>query len=88
MEKGTWQMLPLAELTRPTWSAARKVGMFTLHLSLVIAVVLMVIKVIQLALRSQREERSIFFVREQHFRLSDPKELFQAGSLALAVLAT
>ena len=50
VEKETWQMPPLQELTRPTWSATRKIGMFTLRIYLVIAVILMVIKVIQLAL--------------------------------------
>lgn len=50
MEKERWRMPPLAELTRPVWSMTRKVGLFTLRLYLVIAVVLMVIKVIQLAL--------------------------------------
>ncbi|MBV8694987.1 MAG: divalent metal cation transporter, partial [Ktedonobacteraceae bacterium] len=49
MEKETWQMPPLAELTKPVWSMTRKVGMFTLRIYLVIAVVLMVVKVIQLA---------------------------------------
>ncbi len=50
LEKETWHMPPLAELTRPTWSATRKIGMFTLRLYLVVAVVLMVVKVVQLAL--------------------------------------
>lgn len=50
MEKETWQMPPLEELTRPVWGISRKVGMFTLRLYLVIAVVLMVVKVIQLAI--------------------------------------
>jgi hypothetical protein len=50
MEKETWQMPPLAELTRPTWSVARKVGMFTLRAYLFVAVILLVVKTIQLAL--------------------------------------
>ncbi|HET8851378.1 MAG TPA: NRAMP family divalent metal transporter [Ktedonobacteraceae bacterium] len=50
MEKETWQMPPLAELTKPVWSMTRKVGMLTLRLYLVIAVILMVIKVVQLAI--------------------------------------
>lgn len=45
-----WQMPPLAELTKPVWSLTRKVGIFTLRLYLVVAVILMVIKVVQLAL--------------------------------------
>lgn len=50
LDKETWQMPPLEELTRPTWSATRKIGMFTLRAYLFIAVILMVVKVIQLAL--------------------------------------
>ena len=42
-------MPPLAELTRPAWSVTRKIGMFTLRAYLVIAVILLVVKVIQLA---------------------------------------
>jgi NRAMP (natural resistance-associated macrophage protein)-like metal ion transporter len=49
MERETWQMPPLAELTRPAWSVARKVGMFTLRGYLVIAVILLVVKTVQLA---------------------------------------
>ncbi|HLG62050.1 MAG TPA: NRAMP family divalent metal transporter [Ktedonosporobacter sp.] len=50
MDKQTWQMPPLQELTKPTWSATRKIGMFTLRAYLLIAVILMVVKVAQLAL--------------------------------------
>lgn len=50
MEKETWQMPPLAELTKPTWSITRKIGMFTLRAYLFIAVILLVFKVIQLAI--------------------------------------
>ncbi len=50
LAKENWQMPPLAELTKPTWSLTRKVGMFTLRLYLVAAVILLVIKVVQLAL--------------------------------------
>ena len=49
MEKETWRMPPLAELTRPVWSTTRKIGMFTLRAYLLIAVILLVVKVIQLA---------------------------------------
>ena len=45
----TWQMPPLAELTRPTWSVTRKIGMFTLRAYLLIAVILLVVKTVQLA---------------------------------------
>ena len=50
MEKATWQMPPLEELTRPTWSLTRKIGMFTLRAYLFIAVILLVVKTVQLAL--------------------------------------
>jgi hypothetical protein len=50
MEKATWQMPPLAELTRPTWSITRKIGMLTLRPYLLIAVILLVVKVVQLAI--------------------------------------
>jgi hypothetical protein len=43
-------MPPLAELTRPTWSVTRKIGMFTLRAYLLIAVILLVVKTVQLAL--------------------------------------
>ncbi len=49
VEKETWQMPPLAELTKPTWSVTRKIGMFTLRAYLFIAVILLVVKTIQLA---------------------------------------
>ncbi len=49
LEKETWQMPPLAELTKPTWSVTRKIGMFTLRAYLFIAVILLVVKTIQLA---------------------------------------
>ncbi len=50
MEKAMWQMPPLAELTKPTWSITRKIGMFTLRAYLLIAVILLVVKVFQLAI--------------------------------------
>ena len=49
-EKETWRMPPLEELTKPTWSVTRTIGMLTLRLYLVIAVILLVVKVIQLAI--------------------------------------
>lgn len=49
-EKEKWQMPPLEELTRPTWSATRKVGMFALRAYLFIAIILLVVKTVQLAL--------------------------------------
>jgi hypothetical protein len=50
MKKATWQMPPLEELTRPAWSLTRKVGMFTLRAYLLIAVILLVVKTVQIAL--------------------------------------
>lgn len=49
-EKETWQMPPLAELTKPVWSPARKIGMFTLRAYLLVAVILLVVKIVQLAI--------------------------------------
>ncbi len=49
MDKLAWQMPPLAELPRPAWSLARKLGMFTLRGYLIIAVILLAYKFIQLA---------------------------------------
>jgi hypothetical protein len=50
LPKEDWRMPPLEQLTRPVWSTARKIGMLSLRLYLVAAVILMVVKVIQLAL--------------------------------------
>jgi hypothetical protein len=49
MDKASWQMPPLAELTRPAWSLSRKIGMFTLRAYLLIAVILLVVKTVQIA---------------------------------------
>lgn len=46
--KANWRMPPLAELSKPTWSTTRKVGMLTLRGYLLIATVLLVVKVVQL----------------------------------------
>lgn len=51
VEKVTWRMPPLEELTKPTWSTTRTIGMLTMRLYLIIAVILLVVKVIQLAIR-------------------------------------
>jgi Mn2+/Fe2+ NRAMP family transporter len=48
--KETWQMPPLKELVRPIWSLTRKIGMLTLRAYLLVAVILLVVKVVQLAL--------------------------------------
>jgi hypothetical protein len=49
LNRETWRMPPLAELPRPVWSRARKIGMFTLRGYLLVAAVLLVAKVVQLA---------------------------------------
>jgi len=45
----TWQMPPLANLPRPVWSTTRKAGMIALRGYLLVAALLMVVKVVQLA---------------------------------------
>ena len=50
VDKDSWRMPPLAELPKPVWSPTHKFGMLVLRGYLVIAVLLMVIKVVQLAL--------------------------------------
>lgn len=49
MDKKAWHMPPLETLPKPVWSLARRVGMLTLRIYLIIAVVLLVYKFIQLA---------------------------------------
>jgi len=46
-----WRMPPLALLNRPTWSPARRAAMFTLRAYLVVAVLLLVVKAVELAVR-------------------------------------
>ncbi|MEV5705096.1 divalent metal cation transporter [Actinoallomurus sp. NPDC052274] len=48
--KDTWRMPPQAELPKPFFSTGRKIGMAALRLYLVAAVVLVIIKITQLAL--------------------------------------
>jgi hypothetical protein len=50
IDRLTWQMPPLEELPRPVWSLTRKVGVLALRAYLVLAMVLVLGKVIQLAL--------------------------------------
>lgn len=50
VEKETWRMPPLAALTKPAWSTTRTIGMLTLRLYLFLAVVLLVVKIVQMAL--------------------------------------
>ena len=46
----TWRMPPLEMLPKPMWSTTRKVAMLTLRAYLLIAAVLLVVRVVQLAL--------------------------------------
>lgn len=50
LDRMAWRMPPLASLSKPVWSTARKVGILTLRGYLVIALLLVVVKVIQLAI--------------------------------------
>jgi hypothetical protein len=43
-------MPPLAELTRPVMSTGRKIGMGALRLYLAVAVILVIVKIVQVAL--------------------------------------
>jgi NRAMP (natural resistance-associated macrophage protein)-like metal ion transporter len=49
VERGTWTMPPLALLERPVWSPGRKAGMLLLRGYLVVAMVLLIVKTVQLA---------------------------------------
>jgi hypothetical protein len=49
-DRASWRMPPLETLPKPVWSSARKVGMLTMRAYLLIAMLLMVVKVLQLAL--------------------------------------
>jgi Mn2+/Fe2+ NRAMP family transporter len=50
VDRARWRMPPLASLSRPVWSRTRRIGMLTLRVYLVVAGLLMVFKVVQLAL--------------------------------------
>jgi hypothetical protein len=47
-KRSTWTMPPLALLERPAWSPGRKAGMLMLRAYLVVAVLLLIVKTIQL----------------------------------------
>jgi NRAMP (natural resistance-associated macrophage protein)-like metal ion transporter len=49
IDRMTWRMPPLDEIPRPVWSMARKVGVLTLRGYLVVAMVLVLAKIVQLA---------------------------------------
>ena len=46
--RSTWTMPPLALLERPVWSPGRKTGMLVLRGYLVVAVLLVIVKTVQL----------------------------------------
>ncbi|HEX5268533.1 MAG TPA: NRAMP family divalent metal transporter [Acidimicrobiales bacterium] len=48
VRRGTWRMPPLALMGRPEWSRGRKIAMGSLRIYLVVAVVLLVVKAVQL----------------------------------------
>jgi hypothetical protein len=48
--RDSWRMPPLALLQRPAMSAGRKIGMSALRLYLGVAMVLVIVKIVQLAL--------------------------------------
>lgn len=48
-ERRSWRMPPLAQLPKAVWSPVQKVGMATLRGYLLIAVIMLVVKVVQLA---------------------------------------
>jgi Mn2+/Fe2+ NRAMP family transporter len=50
IDRMLWQMPPLETLARPVWSTARKAGMLTLRAYLVVAVILVVARIVQLAI--------------------------------------
>jgi NRAMP (natural resistance-associated macrophage protein)-like metal ion transporter len=52
MDRRFWRMKPLNELQKPVWSKTRKLGMLLLRGYLLIAVILIIVKVVQLALGS------------------------------------
>ncbi len=49
-DRDSWRMPPLALLRRPTMSAGRKIGMSALRLYLAVAMVLVILKIVELAL--------------------------------------
>jgi Mn2+/Fe2+ NRAMP family transporter len=51
IDRLTWQMPPLSELARPVWSPTRKVGMLVLRGYLAMAMIMVAVKVAQLALQ-------------------------------------
>ncbi len=52
-EKSNWRMPPLNLLNRPTWSRGRVLGMYALRVYLVVAVVLLLVKAIELGVNGK-----------------------------------
>ncbi|SEC03285.1 Nramp family divalent metal transporter [Paenibacillus sp. GP183] len=50
LDPDTWRMAPLSELPKPVSSKVRKIGMVTLRVYLLIAIILLIVKAVQLAL--------------------------------------
>ena len=50
VDASRWRMPPLASLSPPVWSRPRKVGMLTLRAYLLVAGLLMIVKVVQMAI--------------------------------------
>jgi hypothetical protein len=48
-DRMNWRMPPLALLQRPVWSRGRSIAMYTLSGYLVIAVLLLIVKAVELA---------------------------------------
>jgi hypothetical protein len=52
-QRANWRMPPLSLLTRPVWSRSRLFGMWALRSYLIVAVVLLLVKAIQLGLHGK-----------------------------------
>jgi hypothetical protein len=50
LDRQSWRMPPLAELPRPKWSTTRKAAILALRGYLLVAAILLIVKVVQLAL--------------------------------------
>jgi hypothetical protein len=50
IDRSIWRMPPLSQLPKPVWSKTRKFGMILLRGYLLIAVILMIVKAVQIAL--------------------------------------
>jgi hypothetical protein len=50
-DRATWRMPPLQRLERPTMSMQRKVGLFTLRAYLAVAFILVIVKIVEVAVK-------------------------------------